>query len=60
MAHMITGARVVSHGAGVGAITMSDVQCVGNESSIFDCSYSNTQSCIKNEDVGVSCNLREF
>jgi len=46
------------YGAGTGPIWLSRVQCVGNESSIADCSHSGwggVPACWHRDDVSVSC-----
>ncbi|XP_041474059.1 deleted in malignant brain tumors 1 protein-like isoform X3 [Lytechinus variegatus] len=47
--------RYASFGKGFGPIHMDDVQCVGNEETIFDCDYNNQTSCSHYEDAGVVC-----
>lgn len=44
-------------GEGVGLILVDDLECVGNETSIFDCSHLGigTSNCFHNEDVSVLC-----
>ncbi len=44
-------------GEGSGLILLDDVDCVGNETSIFDCSHAGIESsdCFHNEDVSVLC-----
>ena len=44
-------------GEGTGAILLNHVNCVGNESSIFNCSHNGigNNHCGHNDDVGVKC-----
>ena len=42
-------------GRGDGLIAFDDVQCIGNETSIFDCSYTSDHNCVHFEDAGVVC-----
>lgn len=46
-------------GQGNGNIIMDDVQCGGNESSIFSCPFNGwfNHNCHATEDSGVSCGL---
>ena len=46
-------------GQGTGLILMDDVECNGNEMSIFDCSYRdmNNHNCGHGEDSGVECSV---
>ncbi|KAI8510949.1 hypothetical protein Bbelb_118650 [Branchiostoma belcheri] len=56
-----SSARQVRNGAyfgsGSGPVYMDDVQCKGNENSLFNCSYSGwmTSNCNHDQDVGVVC-----
>ena len=43
------------YGAGSGPIYLDDVQCIGNESSLLNCSYTSQHNCVHGEDVGVEC-----
>ncbi|XP_041473168.1 deleted in malignant brain tumors 1 protein-like isoform X2 [Lytechinus variegatus] len=47
--------KYASFGRGFGPIHMDDVQCAGDEETIFDCEYNNQTSCSHNEDAGVVC-----
>lgn len=38
-----------------GLIHLSEVSCVGNESSIANCLYDDTGNCLHDEDAGVVC-----
>ena len=39
------------------SIHLDDVVCVGNESSIFNCSHRTSHNCLHTEDVGIVCGL---
>ena len=47
---------------GRGKIWLDNVQCVGNETSIFNCPANNlgSHNCRHSEDVGVTCNRGEY
>ena len=48
--------RIESHFGEVSEeFAMDDVQCSGNEASIFDCSYTTEENCDANEGLGVIC-----
>ena len=51
------GLHVAFFGEGVGIILLDDIECIGNESSILDCSHLGigTSNCFHNEDVSVLC-----
>ena len=46
---------------GVGAILLDDVGCVGNETSLTECSHvrSSAHDCSHSEDAGASCTTDE-
>jgi len=47
----------ISYGSATGPIWLDDVQCVGTETSIADCSHRGwgVHNCDHTEDVSVSC-----
>ena len=49
--------RVESFGPGTGQIWLDDVQCIGTEISIEECSHSEfgVHNCLHSNDVGVIC-----
>ena len=44
-----------TYGQGVGLIHIDDVQCDGDESDLFACSYTTNHNCVHAEDAGVQC-----
>ena len=42
-------------GQGIGSIHLDNVQCIGSETSLLACSYSDTHNCVHFEDAGVEC-----
>lgn len=54
----LTGAvayRSAHFGEGEGVIGMDDVQCVGSESNLLECSHTKDHNCGHYEDAGVTC-----
>ena len=49
-------------GQGSGSILLDNVQCIGNEMSIFSCSYKSigSHNCYHREDAGVVCLQGEY
>ena len=47
-----------SFGEGRGAIVLSNLGCLGNETRLVDCLSGNDASCGHNEDAGVRCLLQ--
>ena len=45
-------------GAGIGDIYLDNVGCIGNESSLLDCSYVSNAGCSHSEDAGVRCQCK--
>ena len=52
-----TARRLAFFSQGTGDIVLDDLQCVGTESSLFDCPHSgvNIHNCVHAEDAGVTC-----
>ena len=48
------------YGQGTGPVLAAQVQCVGNETSIFDCPQNGIgmQTCGHSQDAGVTCTPR--
>ncbi len=42
-------------GPGSGPIHLDDVNCLGTETRIIDCSYTSVSNCFHFEDASVSC-----
>ena len=57
-----TGQRGAAYGQGSGPVTLGQVQCIGNESSIFNCPQNDvgTQNCVHSQDAGVTCTARMY
>ena len=56
----LSGVLAVSGGrfpAGYGAINMDDLECRGNETSLFDCPFNENSKCGHGEDAGVFCGV---
>ena len=47
-------------GQGTGYIYMDDVECYGNESSLFRCTYKYPYQCNHYEDAGVKCGSGKY
>ena len=46
------GAR---YGEGSGQVYLDNVNCLGNESRLTDCTYTSGSSCPHSQDAGVQC-----
>ena len=44
------------YGQGIGSVHLSSLQCNGSESSLLDCVYDTSNSCLHHRDAGVMCN----
>ena len=57
-----TGQRNAAYGQGTGSILLDQVQCIGNESNIFDCPRNQigVHDCSHGEDAGVTCTSRKL
>lgn len=56
-----TGQRDAAYGQGTGPVVLGQVQCVGNESNVFDCPNNvGVQNCAHTQDAGVTCTPRMF
>ena len=53
---------VVGFGTPTGPVLIDNVRCTGNESRLTDCYHNGvgTHNCFHTDDVGVSCQIREF
>ena len=49
------GVSSATYGQGIGLIHIDDVQCDGDESDLFACSYTTNHNCVHAEDAGVQC-----
>ena len=43
------------YGAGSSVVQFGNVQCVGNETSLLDCTYNSTAQCSSTQQAGVLC-----
>ncbi|XP_052257514.1 neurotrypsin-like isoform X2 [Dreissena polymorpha] len=50
-----SGVSQAYFGPGFGQILMDDTLCSGNETSLFDVTYTSTHNCNHQEDSGVNC-----
>ena len=48
------------YGSGTGLIFLSSIDCLGNETSLLECTYSPFHSCSHTLDVGVKCEGMAF
>jgi len=50
-----------TYGSGTGQIVLDDLNCLGTESSLFDCSHGpiGIHNCAHSEDVGVTCTCKQ-
>ena len=57
-----TATSVAYFGRGSGSILLDDVQCTGNETSIFSCSHNSigSHNCDHSNDAGVVCFEGEY
>lgn len=39
----------------MGPINIDDVQCVGDEDNLLDCTFNPSHNCVHFEDAGVTC-----
>lgn len=46
---------VIYFGSGSGPINMDNVQCFGNETHLFNCSFTTDHNCYHSEDIGLAC-----
>ncbi len=44
-------------GEGIGLIFLDDLECIGNETTLFECNHAGIRvsNCFHDEDVGVLC-----
>ncbi|CAH1248843.1 DMBT1 [Branchiostoma lanceolatum] len=60
LGHSRATPKSVNFGPGSGPIWLSDVRCIGNESTILDCPFKlRDNDCDHDDDVGVVCDLDE-
>ena len=58
----VTAYSSATHGQGTGDIFLSDLECNGKESSLFECPHdtNTTVDCRHYDDAGVSCPRKEI
>ena len=59
LGYPVTVARSAFYGQGTGQIWLDNVNCVGNEGTIGNCSHNGwgTHNCHHGKDAGVKCNI---